>query len=125
MIITLWMLRHVSFKLGAVSSLLTLTRPTKDLFVDYDTHETVTCNSHFIYDLDRQRSLQHFLQIEGLPSNFKEVELPSGNLFGPIINRLILKLLRHLRSMRHSSTSSEKTNAVFSAGWLEVLISRS
>jgi len=44
----------------------------------YDTHETVTCNSHFIYDLDRQRSLQHFLQIEGLPSNFKEVKLPSG-----------------------------------------------
>jgi len=44
----------------------------------YDTHETVTCNSHFIYDLDRQRSLQHFLQIEGLPPNFKEVKLPSG-----------------------------------------------
>merc|ERR1712106_694742 len=44
----------------------------------YDTNETVTCNSHFIYDLDRQRSLQHFLQIEGLPAKYKEVELPSG-----------------------------------------------
>ena len=50
------------------------------IFADYDTHETVTCNSHFIYDLDRQRSLQHFIQIEGLPSKYKEVELPSGDL---------------------------------------------
>ena len=48
------------------------------MFLDYDTHETVTCNSHYIYDLDRQRSLQHFLEIEGLPARFKEVELPSG-----------------------------------------------
>jgi len=44
----------------------------------YDTHETVTCNSHFIYDLDRQRSLQHFIQIEGLPAQYKKVNLPSG-----------------------------------------------
>merc|ERR1719187_1958347 len=43
----------------------------------YDTHETVTCNSHFIYDLDRQRSLQHFIQIEGLPAQYKKVNLPS------------------------------------------------
>ena len=48
-------------------------------FSDYDTHETVTCNSHFIYDLDRQRSLQHFLQIEGLPAKYEVLELPSGN----------------------------------------------
>ena len=35
-------------------------------FLDYDTHETVTCTSHYIYDSDRQRSLQHFLRINDL-----------------------------------------------------------
>ena len=54
---------------------------------DYDTQETVTCNSHFIYDLDRQRSLQHFIQIEGLPAKYKEVELPSGDLRGSVTAR--------------------------------------
>jgi len=44
----------------------------------YDTHETVTCSSFFIYDLERQRSLQHFIQIERLPDDFKVLELPSG-----------------------------------------------
>jgi len=44
----------------------------------YDTHETVTCSSFFIYDLDRQRSLQHFIQIERLPEKFKVLTLPSG-----------------------------------------------
>jgi len=44
----------------------------------YDTHETVTCTSHYIYDSDRQRSLQHFLRIESLPAKFKQVDLPSG-----------------------------------------------
>ena len=48
------------------------------LFADYDTHETVTCESHYIYDSERQRSLQHFLRIEGLPAQFKQVTLPSG-----------------------------------------------
>ena len=48
------------------------------LFPDYDTHETVTCTSHYIYDADRQRSLQHFLRIESLPARFTQVELPSG-----------------------------------------------
>ena len=43
------------------------------LLSDYDTHETVTCVSHYIYDRDRQRSLQHFLRIEGLPAKFKQV----------------------------------------------------
>ena len=76
------MLKLASFKWEAVS----LFNIFKNLYIlmfrvfsDYDTHETVTCNSHFIYDLDRQRSLQHFLQIEGLPAKYKVLELPSGN----------------------------------------------
>jgi len=44
----------------------------------YDTYETVTCKSHFIYDASRQRSLQHFIQIEDLPPQYKSVHLPSG-----------------------------------------------
>ena len=51
--------------------------------VDYDTHETVTCTSHYIYDLERQRSLQHFLQIEKLPAKFKQVAIPSGQSIHP------------------------------------------
>jgi len=44
----------------------------------YDTEEVVKCNAHFIYDENRQRSLQHLIQIEELPSRFKTVRLPSG-----------------------------------------------
>merc|ERR1719468_968577 len=44
----------------------------------YDTIETVTCKSYYIYDQERQRSLQHLIQIEELPSIFKTVRLPSG-----------------------------------------------
>lgn len=44
----------------------------------YDTEEVVKCNAHFIYDVHRQRSLQHLIQIEELPSHFKTVRLPSG-----------------------------------------------
>jgi len=44
----------------------------------YDTQEIVTCKAHFIYDQDRQRSLQHFLQIEDLPECFHTVDIPSG-----------------------------------------------
>lgn len=47
---------------------------------DYDTEEVVKCNAHFIYDENRQRSLQHLIQIEELPSRFKTVRLPSGNI---------------------------------------------
>ena len=36
------------------------------------------CKAHFIYDVHRQRSLQHLIQIEELPSHFKTVRLPSG-----------------------------------------------
>ena len=48
-------------------------------FPDYDTEEVVKCNAHFIYDVHRQRSLQHLIQIEELPSHFKTVRLPSGH----------------------------------------------
>ena len=47
--------------------------------VDYDTQETVTCKAHFIYDQDRQRNLQHFLQLEDLPECFHTVDIPSGS----------------------------------------------
>ena len=45
---------------------------------DYDTQETVTCTSFYIYDTKRQRSLQHFIQIEQLPLSFATVVIPSG-----------------------------------------------
>ena len=45
---------------------------------DYDTQEVVMCKSRFIYDENRQRSLQHLIQIEELPMYFKTVHLPSG-----------------------------------------------
>merc|ERR1719150_3074485 len=45
----------------------------------YDTIETVTCKSHYIHDEERQRSLQHFIQIEDLPEKFTTVNLPSGS----------------------------------------------
>ena len=38
------------------------------------------CKAHFIYDENRQRSLQHLIQIEELPDYFKTVHLPSGEL---------------------------------------------
>merc|ERR1719260_148274 len=45
----------------------------------YDTKDMVTCTAAFIYDLKRQRSLQHFLTIEDLPEQFHTVVIPSGN----------------------------------------------
>ena len=39
----------------------------------------VTCTAAFIYDLKRQRSLQHFLTIEDLPEQFHTVVIPSGD----------------------------------------------
>jgi len=45
----------------------------------YDTKETVTCKAHFLYDAERQRSLQHFLTIEDLPEQYHTVVIPSGN----------------------------------------------
>jgi len=45
----------------------------------YDTKETVTCKATHIYDIRRQRSLQHFLTIEDLPEQFHTVVIPSGN----------------------------------------------
>ena len=77
-----WMLMRVSSKLEAVSSQnswksITSQYVTNDVS-DYDTEEVVMCKAHFIYDVHRQRSLQHLIQIEELPSHFKTVRLPSG-----------------------------------------------
>ena len=72
-----WMLMRVSFKLEAVSFQYINQGVSNDLS-DYDTEEVVMCKAHFIYDVHRQRSLQHLIQIEELPSHFKTVRLPSG-----------------------------------------------
>ena len=45
---------------------------------DYDTIETVTCSSKFLYNSERQRNLQHFIEIEELPLQYGIVDLPSG-----------------------------------------------
>ena len=42
------------------------------------TFQNILCGSHYIYDRDRQRSLQHFLRIENLPAKYKVMDLPSG-----------------------------------------------
>jgi len=45
----------------------------------YDTTETVICSSEFLYNAERQRSLQHFIQLEPLPQQYTIVNLPSGH----------------------------------------------
>jgi len=45
----------------------------------YDTIETVTCSSKFLYNSERQRNLQHFIEIEELPLQYGIVDLPSGH----------------------------------------------
>jgi len=45
----------------------------------YDTIETVRCSSQFLYNAERQRSLQHFIQLEPLPEKYSIVDLPSGH----------------------------------------------
>ena len=45
----------------------------------YGTMKTVTCSSYFEFDEERQRSLQHFINILPLASEFETVTLPSGN----------------------------------------------
>ena len=72
-----WTLMRVSFKLEAVSYHYIYQSVSNDVS-DYDTEEVVMCKAHFIYDVHRQRSLQHLIQIEELPSHFKTVRLPSG-----------------------------------------------
>ena len=105
------------FQVGSckyLHSFISLTFPV--IFADYETYETVTCNSHFIYDLDRQRSLQHFIQIEGLPAKYKVLKLPSGNCLHSVKSfsqvTQLLFFLRNLRSVWHSSEIPEETNAV-------------
>ena len=48
------------------------------LLPDYDTNKTVQCVSSYIYDEQRQRSLQHFITFENLVTKDKTVILPSG-----------------------------------------------
>ena len=77
---TRWTLTPVSSKLAAVS-LRRKKRATPEVvfITDYDTKDMVTCTAKFIYDLKRQRSLQHFLTIEDLPEQFHTVVIPSGD----------------------------------------------
>ena len=74
---TLWTIMSASFKSEAVSySLLFQTFYPNS--VDYDTIETVICSSKFLYNSERQRNLQHFIEIEELPLQYGVVDLPSG-----------------------------------------------
>ena len=86
------------------------------LLSDYDTHETVTCVSHYIYDRDRQRSLQHFLRIEGLPAKFKQV---LSRQQSQSVRRLYCTggpPERHVRRVRHPDQTAEEADAVSGAG---------
>ena len=65
--------------------------------VDYDTIETVICSSEFLYNAKRQRSLQHYIQLEPLPGNYSIVELPSGKnylLYSKILLEEKVEILR-------------------------------
>ena len=44
----------------------------------YGTNKTVTCSSFFSFDDQKQRSLQHYIEIKPLSKEFRTVELPSG-----------------------------------------------
>ena len=114
------MLIHVSFRLEAVSTnSANIISSTFPLSTDYDTKETVTCQSYFIYELERQRNLQHFIQIEKLPTVFKKVTLPSGNSSNwPSLSNLYL--LRDLCSLWLPSSSAAQENSVYNSGSLNV-----
>jgi len=45
----------------------------------YGTMKTVTCSSYFEFNQERQRSLQHFINITPLESKYENVTLPSGS----------------------------------------------
>ena len=66
------------FQVGSCNIYLLSDLHIEKINLDYDTHETVTCSSFFIYDLERQRNLQHFIKIEELPTEFRILKLPSG-----------------------------------------------
>ena len=67
------------FQVGSCKNKIGLDHPMIMISPDYDTTETVVCSSTFLYNAKRQRSLQHFIQIEPLPEQYKVVDLPSGN----------------------------------------------
>ena len=68
------------FQVGSCKSLTQKRTTPEVIFItDYDTKDMVTCTAKFIYDLKRQRSLQHFLTIEDLPEQFHTVVIPSGD----------------------------------------------
>ena len=45
----------------------------------YGTDKTVICSSHYAFDEERQRSLQHFIKIKQLSAEDQTVILPSGD----------------------------------------------
>ena len=121
------------FQVGSCEYLNPVVVDTRDTIADYDTQETVTCSAFFIYDTERQRSLQHFIQIEGLPPHFDTVIIPSGVVWSNVIEEdtedwdYILPtkhcisfyfwlIVRHLLSLWLSSEDTEETNAVCSSG---------
>ena len=55
----------------------------------------MVCTSTFLYNAKRQRSLQHFIQIQPLPEQFKVVDLPSGdNTVKDFEHKKIIRVLR-------------------------------
>ena len=110
----------VSFKSEAVSySIISNANSTSyPDSVDYDTVETVTCSSKFLYNSMRQRSLQHFIEIEELPVQYGIVDLPSGvsrsGLFP--LTEIFQHLFRSLRRLWVSSEITQKADAVSNSG---------
>ena len=82
--------------------------------LDYDTTETVICTSEFIYNAERQRSLQHFIQLEPLPQQYTIVNLPSGNTMHH--GAILPVIYRTLRSLWVPGSASKKANAISNTG---------
>ena len=112
---TLWTIMSVSFKSEAVSySLLFQTFYPNS--VDYDTIETVICSSKFLYNSERQRNLQHFIEIEELPLQYGVVDLPSGQARSWLFSLIFQHLFRSLRRLWVSSEIKQKADAVSNSG---------
>ena len=75
----------------------------------------MTCQSSFIYDQERQRSLQHYIKINDLPGPFKQVFLPSGK-FSSQDQVGTTDVCRYLCCLWLWDSSSKETNSVPDTG---------
>ena len=77
----------------------------------------MTCSSKFLYNSERQRNLQHFIEIEELPLQYGIVDLPSGVSRSCLFSFLIFQhLFRSLRRLWVSSEIKQKADAVSNSG---------